>query len=268
MEVLIRDNASADDSVEQFHHRYAGEERVRVMAADANYGVAGGRNRAFREARGDLLFSLDSDAVLATPGALQHLAEAFRRDPQLGAVSFEVKRPDEHLMWPFSRPAATWRHRSFLTMRVDGCAFAVPRTAFERVGGFAEHFSPYGAEDQHFAFSLLGRGYHVLYDPGIVVIHAFSPQGRNATQFQMHVRNLLWIPLELFPMPAAALSVLRLSASLFRDAVEQKRIPYFFRGVADALRGFRRSRRSPMSREGWLSFRALVKEDKRLAREG
>jgi GT2 family glycosyltransferase len=262
LELILWDNASSDDSREILTRRFHGEPRVVLRFADANYGVAGGRNRAFPLAGGEILVSLDSDAVFESAGALSHIASCFRDDPDLGAVSFEVKRPDGHLMWPFTRPAATWRHRPFETIRVDGCSFATTRTAFAKAGGFAEHFSPYGAEDQHYALTLIGLGYRVLYLPSVVVVHAFSPRGRVGVQFIKHVRNSLWIPLELFPFPHAFLSAGKQAWSLLGDAREQRQVPEYFRGLAETLMGFHPARRKPIRRERWRHVRALIAEDK------
>ena len=263
-EILLWDNASSDDSRAVLEQRFASEPRVKMAWGDDNYGVAGGRNRAFPLTTGDIIFSLDRDATIEREDGLARVAETFTREPDAGAISFEVKRPDGHLMWPFARPASTWRTKSFETYRVDGCAFAVRRRVFDEAGGFAEHFSPYGAEDAHFAFKVIGRGYKVLYIPDVVVVHAFSPKGRNATQFKMHVRNSLLIPLELFPMPHAMASFAKSAISLSRDAVEQRSVPAFCRGLARSLADFRPARRTPMIAAGWTRFRALVREEKRL----
>jgi GT2 family glycosyltransferase len=265
-DVLVWDNASTDTSREELETAFGKEERVALHFADANYGVAGGRNRAFRRVDGDALLSLDNDAYFERSNALQMIAEAMLKQPDIGAVSFEVKRPDGHLMWPFSRPAATWRQRSFETIRVDGCAFAVRRDAFEEAGGFAEHFSPYGTEDQHFAFKLIGHGYRILYFPAVVVVHAFSPAGRHPTQFAMHVRNCIWMCMELFPMPRAAVSSLAYAARLGKDALENHLVAAYLRGVFTAIVGFKLRRRDPVGRGPWAHIRALMEEDKRLAR--
>lgn len=264
-EVLVWDNASSDDSLSVLRREFGADPRVRLHAGDANYGVAGGRNRAFPLARGELLVSLDSDAVFEAPDGLRRMDERFRSDPKIGVISFEVRRPNGEVLWPFARPLADWRAREFETIRMDGCAFALPRRVFDELGGFPEHFSPFGAEDQHLAFRALGAGYRVLYFPQVAVTHAFSGAGRHGRQFQMHIRNMLWTPLEVFPMPHALLSFAKLSAGFLRDAVEYREWPAFFKGVGGALFGFRPSRRRPMTRAGWREFRRLVDEDKRLA---
>lgn len=266
-EILVWDNASTDASREILSAALSAEPRVRLLWGDANYGVAGGRNRAFREARGDILISLDSDAWIETPDGLARTARLFDAEPDCGAISFEVQRPDGHLMWPFARPAAQWRTRRFDTIRVDGCSFATRRAVFERIGGFAEHFSPYGAEDQYFAYQVIGAGFRVIYEPSIHVIHAFTPRARQGRQFAMHVRNMLWMPLELFPFPDGLLRTAAQALYLWREGREQRQTSAFREGVWEAVTGFRWSRRQPLSRAAWNQLRALIRADKAAAKE-
>jgi hypothetical protein len=81
----------------------------------------------------------------------------------------------------------------------------------------------------------------------------------------MHVRNSLWIPLDLFPMPQALLSAGKLGLSLFRDALEQRRVLDFFRGVWRLIKDGPWFDRHAMSRERWLHLRSLVRADKTVA---
>lgn len=265
VEILVWDNASSDDSRERLTAAFGREARVRLEWGDGNYGVAGGRNRAFARATGEILLSLDSDAVIENADAVSRMAEVFRAEQDVGALSFEVRRPDGHLMWPFARPAAQWRERRFDAIRVDGCSFATRRALFEQLGGFAEHFSPYGAEDQYYAFQVIGAGYRVVYLPAVKVIHAFAPTGRQGRQFTMHVRNMLWMPMELFPLPEAAARAGAQALYLAREAREQRQFRAYLAGLGQAVTGFRAARRKPMSRDGWRRLRALVAEDKAAA---
>ena len=263
-DVLVWDNASSDDSLQVLKNKFDRDPRAHIHASPRNEGVAGGRNRAFRLTTGEIIFSLDSDAIIEQPDALEKIAQHFRHDSKIGALSFEVKRSDGHLMWPFSRPASAWRYRSFETIRVDGCAFATPRSVFEKIGGFAEHFSPYGVEDRYFAHQVIGHGYKVIYFPDVVVTHAFTPKGRQPAQFMMHVRNSLLVPLELFPMPQGLASYIKSALGLFREALEQQRVPSFFKGFMKSLSDFQRSKRVPMQSEGWKHFRDLIRNEKQL----
>lgn len=265
-EVLVWDNDSGDGSRGVLETRFAGESRVRLHFSDRNLGHPGGRNAGARLATGQVIQFMDSDAWLENRDALSRIAERLA-DPSIGAVSFEVKRPDGHLMWPFARPAAAWRDKEFDTKRVDGCGFAITRRAWEAAGPFPEHFGLYGPDDLFYGFRLIACGFRIVYLPSVVVVHAFAPTGRIGTQFVNHTRNNLWIPLELFPFPQALLSAGRQAASLLNDAIEQRQLAYYARGVGEALWHFRLSRRRPIPRDQWRRLRSLMAEDKRLAGE-
>ena len=88
-EVLVVDNGSEDDTAELVRARGG---NVRLLEQGSNLGIAG-RNRAAREARGDLLLMLDDDAY-PLPGAIEVLAERFERDPRLGVAGGFVRDVD------------------------------------------------------------------------------------------------------------------------------------------------------------------------------
>lgn len=263
-EILVWDNASTDDSRRVLSNAFSHEPRVRLLWGDKNYGVAGGRNRAFREAAGRILFSLDSDAVIETHDGLRKISALFVSEPDIGALSFEVRRLDRHLMWPFSRPASQWQNHRFDTIRVDGCSFATPRSVFDRIGGFAEHFSPYGAEDQYYAYQVLSEGFRIVYDPSIKIVHAFTPKARHGRQFAMHVRNMIWMPLELFPLRHALTRAGVQTFRLAREALEQKNYTSYLHGAFSGWIGAWWIRRKSMSQKGWNQLIHLIAEDKRL----
>jgi GT2 family glycosyltransferase len=168
-------------------------------------------------------------------------------------------------MWPFSRPSDVWRHHAFETIRIDGGASAIRRDAFLKTGKFAEHFSPYGAEDAHFSYKLIQQGYHIRYEPAVKVVHAFSTAGRTSLQFSYHVRNSLWIPMEFFPWPFAFFSGFRKAVEFFLDACHNHLFKAYLRGIWLTLSDYRWSRRTPISGKKWQALRNLIKEDKTLA---
>ena len=266
-EVIVWDNASVDDSPLILRARFGDDCRVVIHQSDKNYGVAGGRNRACQLAMGDVLLMLDSDAYFVSSNALSLLTADFESDPKIGALSFEVIRGDQHLMWPFARPSSVWRNRSFKTIRADGCSFAVRRKVYDMVGGFSEHLSPYGVEDLYFSFQLIGRGMEIRYFPSVVVVHNYSPRGRQGKQFRRHVRNHLWMILELFPLLYIAPSFVRQAIRLLRDAIEQRQVRDYIWGVVEALAGFKLNRRCPLPPDGWKCLRHLIAEDKKWSRQ-
>lgn len=261
-DIILWDNHSEHGDFEELNRRFADEHRIRIIRGDANYGVAGGRNRAFSLGRGRIIVSIDSDAVFQNADVLDLTAHHFTENQSTGVMAYEVVRPDGHLMWPFVRRADHWRTRSFKTIRMDGCGFAVRNDLFNDIGGFPEHFSPYGAEDQYFAHRVLAAGYDIVYEPAAVVEHTFSNAGRTPLQFRMHVRNMLWIPMELYPFPSCIIRMLKQMTELYIEAIAQRRLAAYVVGIRDAFLQFRFRRRHPYTREQWKRFTSLVKEDK------
>jgi GT2 family glycosyltransferase len=208
---------------------------------------------------------MDNDCLFTSPADLENIAAAMAKDEQIGVLSFEVVRPDGHLLWPFSRPASVWRKQVFETIRLDGGACAIRAKAFRAAGGFAEHFAPYGAEDQHFALRLIGNHFKAMYFPIVSMIHAFSPRGRLGSQMSYHTRNMLWIPLENFPFPHNIARACKASMLLCRDAMAERSMAYFWKGVRMAVTGLHPSRFRPMPNDEWSRFLKLIRQEKMIA---
>jgi GT2 family glycosyltransferase len=81
-EVLIYDNDS-DAETKEFLNRLNKHSLVRVITGEENIGVAGGRDVLFREAKGDVIFSLDSDSSTAWEGIIDE-AKLILSDPSVG----------------------------------------------------------------------------------------------------------------------------------------------------------------------------------------
>src|SRR5512139_422891 len=75
-ECLVVDDASTDDT-RAIAERYG----VRVLALEVNGGPARARNRAAREARGDILVFIDAD-VCVHPDTLARIDAHFRTVPE------------------------------------------------------------------------------------------------------------------------------------------------------------------------------------------
>jgi GT2 family glycosyltransferase len=59
-----------------------------------------------------------------------------------------------------------------------GFAFSVRRVLFDRLGGFDEHYSPYGWEDADFCLRARKAGSRIYYAPDMFVIHKGTRVGR------------------------------------------------------------------------------------------
>ncbi|HEY0697503.1 MAG TPA: glycosyltransferase family 2 protein [Micromonospora sp.] len=80
VEIIVVDDCSTDDSVE-----IARSLGVRVIRRDTNGGCAAARNTGAAEARGEILFLVDSD-VMVEPDAIEKAVAILDADPSIGAV--------------------------------------------------------------------------------------------------------------------------------------------------------------------------------------
>ncbi len=91
LEVICVDDGSRDDTWD--HIEAAGRDhpgRIRAIRFPANRGKREALYAAFREARGEILVTIDSDSVIE-PRTLAHLVAPFQGDRRVGAVAGKVK---------------------------------------------------------------------------------------------------------------------------------------------------------------------------------
>ena len=174
-----------------------------------NLGVTRGRNLLVQLASADIVVFLDDDAVLvAGDGAL--VAEAFARDPQLGALAFFVRRADGHIEsseWPFrGAPHETDRARPAAYFLGGACALR--RDAFLAADGYDESFF-YSTEEIDLAFTLTQLGFSIGYAPDVIVEHRPSAAGRIADPAlpALRLRNRIVLARRHLPIPIALVHV-------------------------------------------------------------
>ncbi len=259
----MADNASTDGTVELVAG-WGGN--VSLLAINENVGVAG-RNRAVERARGELILMLDDDSY-PLPGAVEVLAGALSRDPQLGIAGGRVIEIDSagNQNGDGTGPGTfDWFLRSRGSDQApDGgnpasffaqCGCLIRREAFLEVGGCFEPFFFYG-EELDLTARMAAAGWQVRYYAGAAFAHLRELRtGRTSPAIRRmlrhRIRNQIWYFWLRFPF---SMAVRRIPAYLAFDLIEcvyRGELNCFVDGVANAWtqRELIQGLRHPLPRE-------------------
>lgn len=154
-------------------------DRMTWLRSDENLGVTSGRNLVALHAHADVLVFLDDDALPLTP-VVQTAISRFQAQPRLAVLAFLVQRPGGNLVsseQPFRGRSVPGRPPQWCSYFLGG-AHAIRRSALEEAGGYDEAFF-YSTEEVDLAFTLLRLGWHLYFEPAIVIEHRPSGRGRS-----------------------------------------------------------------------------------------
>ena len=202
-EIVVVDNASADDSVAAAR-KIPG---VRVIEMGRNAGFSAANNAGIRASGGDLLLLLNSD-TLVPPGAIDTLVARLRGTPAAGIAGPRLIDADGKPELSFGQMISPWNEfrqkrrgaewiaretaREQFVDWVSGACLLVWREDAERAGLLDERFFLY-TEDVDFCHAVRKLGRKVLFTPAAEVTHlrgrsrAAQPAASNAAYRSSHL---------------------------------------------------------------------------------
>lgn len=228
-EVIVVDNASEDGSADMIEHEFP---LVHLVRSSKNLGFAAAHNLAMQQSRGDNILVLNSDVqfldnaarkmvqtlqlwpgkagalgprILNVDGSYAPSA-SYRQFPPRALVGVAILNqvfPFVHhlpIEWFRKRfgPLLARIHGKFLQPTtaervewLDGMSVLFRRQALEEAGLFDEQFF-FDMEIGDLLHRLRGKGWEVVYDPGIAIVHlgGYSRRG-NPRILRQSVRSML-----------------------------------------------------------------------------
>jgi GT2 family glycosyltransferase len=244
VEVLVIDDASEDGTPALVRAEFP---EVRLVRFDTRAGLVVRRNDAARLANGDVIVSLDDDAVFSTRCCVTQTLLDFDH-PRVGAVAIPLDEtsdggscdsrrrssapptaPEAPPSKPESSSAGRWVVPTF-----RGTAYALRRDVFMALGGFREAIVHQG-EEPDFCLRMLAAGYLVRRGRADRICHRPSPH-RDLDRMDVYGRRneLLWA-YTYFPIPIAVPLMCAYTAKGLRHGVRVGRIGAMLRGTAAGL---------------------------------
>ena len=190
LEVLIASDASTDrtdDLVEAFSAR---DPRVRLLRYPRG-GKLAAQNRAYHEARGEILAFSDANATWA-PNALRRLVSNFA-DPDVAYVcgQLRLQRPDGS-----NREGAYWRYEMWVRSsesRLGSVTGGNGSICAVRLADYIEH--RFG-HDLGFPYKLVQRGRRAVFEPEAQAFE--KPSAEQEDEYRRKVRMFEWCWLTVF----------------------------------------------------------------------
>ncbi len=172
---------------------------VRSLALPENIGIPAGRNRGVPEVTGQYLFFLDDDEQIPSE---TFLADAIALlGSEIGLLQPRIEDRDGTAAprrWvPRLRKGDPKRSSDVFSV-LEG-AVLIPRTVFERAGGWAADFF-YAHEGIDLAWRVWDQGLRVWYAGDLVAYHPVSEPTRHAEYFRLNARNRIWLARRNLPM--------------------------------------------------------------------
>lgn len=209
-EILITADGCTDETVSFVESSLP---EARLFFNEQGRGSVASRDRMLREARTDLVLSLDDDSYPEQKDCVGRLKNLFLGSPELAVAHFP-QRTDEYpetlSQSDFGGPRLTGSYPN------SGACYR--RADYLQLPGFPGRFF-HAYEEPDYALQAIAAGKQVLYTPLLTIRHHYSPVERNEMRtHQRHARNELWSTLMRCPFPLVLLVVPYRMASQARYA--------------------------------------------------
>lgn len=210
-EIIVVDNASADDPTEFMQHEFP---QVKFVRNAENIGFGRANNLGAMHAKGEFLFFLNTDTLLIN-NAIKELFEFMKRKDNLGVgacganLFMKNTRPNFSYSKSFPSLSSMFLYRSQLLSRLGfldyfnhtgssknvsviiGADLFIRKNLFDSLGGFDPMFFMY-VEDTELCFRINRAGQKISSVPAAKIIHYQGRSSTRASKLIMEVSSYMY----------------------------------------------------------------------------
>jgi GT2 family glycosyltransferase len=250
-EVIVHVDGGDQPSVTAVRHFSNG---VRVIESHSNLGPGGSRNRLLREAKCDIVVSLDDDSFPIDSDFFPAVVSSVERHPTAGVIAMNIIHDGEPLI---ERSARAHPVSGFV-----GCGCVYRKDAFLSTAGYVPIQPAYGVEETDLALQIIDIGWEIIHDHDLRVRHATTRSHQaSASITAAHISNLALLAFLRYPISYLPLSLFQVMSRIVWS-IRNGRMTGIMSGLA-AIPGkiwqFR-SYRKPVSAATMLKVRCLRRE--------
>ena len=171
MEIIVVDNASADDTSEQVKRLHPD---VVLVTKTINNGIAGW-NSGFEVATQKYFLVLDDDSH--PEYGINESIDYLEAHPKTGILALNITSgPYQTDDWIW-KDGKSWQHEQEI-LGFFGCGAIIRKEVYDKIGGFAEWMQVYGHEWEY-GIRCIDAGYNIRYFKHSSIDHRASPINRS-----------------------------------------------------------------------------------------
>ena len=201
--VFVLDQGSSPEGRDRLAAAIAARPDATLLAANANLGVAGGRNLVTAQGHGRAIIALDNDAEFATPETAARMLAALDAEPRLAAIGCRIVThaggTDDLSSWGYPASLLPCAGEAFDAVTFVGAGHALRRAAWDQAGGYDPKLF-FCWEEFDFCLRAIALGWRIRYRGDLVIRHKVSTEQRvrwTAQRWHYFVRNRLYIERKL-----------------------------------------------------------------------
>lgn len=246
-EVIVWDDGSTDGTADFVAQHFTS---VQLVRSDVSVGLINARNQLAHKATGDLLFSIDDDAVFSEVGIVSEIAAQFV-DDRIAAIAIPLinVNQSQKVLQKAQSAGATEPIRQFI-----GTAHALRKDVFLKVGGYPDYLGRQ-EEELHFAAELYRNGYQIVKGYSGSIHHFESATRSRPEEAYREARNLWLFAMRYTPLWALLPHLAGSAVNVMRHRREFR--SHVLRGLWDALCYVYNCPRTPLTSRQYIDFRKL-----------
>jgi N-acetylglucosaminyl-diphospho-decaprenol L-rhamnosyltransferase len=203
-EVIVIDNLSSDHTVQLLNDKFAGIDRLQIIANTENLGFAGGNNQAAAMCKGKYLLMLNPDTYFE-PGVFKELVDYLETNDRIGAIgpkllyedgSFQVSASKirgpylDSIIYhnlPWSIVSRLYQTEATKISDVDwilGACIMVRTDLFLEIGGLDLNYEFSGLDMADLCTLIRAKNFRTVYYPLVSIVHKGGTSHRSASPEQ------------------------------------------------------------------------------------
>jgi len=193
LEVIVIDNGSTDNSVNEIKKKYP---NIIIINNSENKGASYARNQGILLSNGKYLWFLDSDSIVINKHCLENMLKLIKLNG-VGAVGGEIIKDNglkyrivtnDEILIPVNEENKL-KFNNFSVESLATCNCMIEKDLLLEIGGFDPGYF-YLAEDLDICHKIKKKGFKIIFSSDCAVLHNFSKEGRTSNYYLLFRNSL------------------------------------------------------------------------------